>query len=74
MKINDGHWHISRQYPIQETDKYIKEEMDYLNIEKIAILSLEQDSNSEVEHTANIKALYLRDKGEGRRYAFASLH
>ncbi len=74
MKINDGHWHISRQYPIEETQKYIKEEMDYLNIENIAILSLEQDSKSEVDHTANIKALYLRDTSEGRIRAFASLH
>ena len=33
IKINDSHWHISRQYPIEETRKYIKEEMDYLNVE-----------------------------------------
>ena len=73
VKINDIHWHISRQYPIEETRAHLNHEMDYLNLDKIAVMAIEQSSQGEVDNTANIKALYLRDRGEGRIYAFASL-
>ena len=73
MKINDIHCHISRQYPIEETRANIKHQMEYLNLDKIALMALEQSSKGEIDNTANLKALYLRDRGEGRIYAFASL-
>ncbi len=75
MKINDGHWHITRQYPIEETLEYVNKEMDYLNLDRMAALSYEYgNSGNEIDHSVNMKALYLRDKSEGRIYAFASLH
>ena len=73
MKINDIHWHIMRQYPINESLAHIKKEMDYLNVEKMCILALEQEAEVEFDNSSNIKALYLRDRGEGRIFALASI-
>lgn len=73
MKVNDIHWHIMRQYPINESLAHIKKEMDYLNVEKMCILALEQEAEVEFDNSSNIKALYLRDRGEGRIFALASI-
>lgn len=73
IKVNDIHWHIMRQYPINESLAHIKEEMEYLNVERMCILALEQEAEVEFDNSSNIKALYLRDRGEGRIFALASI-
>ena len=53
MKINDIHWHIMRQYPINESLEHIKKEMEYLNLEKMCILALEQEAEVEFDNSSN---------------------
>lgn len=71
--INDGHWHISRHFPVEESLHYIKKAKEYLGIDKVALLSYEYADDQGFDYTSNLKALYLRDNCQGDAYAFAAL-
>ena len=73
MKINDGHWHICRHRPVDESLNYIKKAKEYLGLDKIAFLSYEYADDTGLDNSSNLKALYLRDNIAGDAYAFAAL-
>ncbi len=73
MKINDGHWHIAFHRPIEETLLLVKKEVEYLNLDKIAVLSYEYAGDLGIDNTSNLKALYLKDKMGENVFAFAAI-
>ncbi len=73
MPVNDIHWHISRQYPVEESLAHIMHQMNYLGVDKIVALAMAQTSKGEIDNLSNLKAIYLRDRSEGRIYAYGSL-
>ena len=73
VKINDGHWHISRHRPVEESFSLMNKAADYLGIDKVALLSYEYADDVGIDNSSNLKALYFKDRGEGRYYSFAAI-
>ncbi len=71
-KVNDCHYHIGMQQPIDVTIEYYKKNREYLNIDKMIINPMTQRS-ADIDESSNIKALYCKEFHEGT-YAFSSLH
>lgn len=46
---------------------------DYMGIDKAALLSYEYSDDVGIDNSSNLKALYFKDKGEGRYYSFAAI-
>ena len=73
MRINDGHWHCTMHRPIEETLSLVKKETEYLGLDKIAVLSYEHASDLGIDNSNNLKALYIKDNGDGKIFSFAAI-
>lgn len=71
-KVNDCHYHIGMQQPIDVTIEYYKKNREYLNLGKMIINPMTQRS-ADIDESSNIKALYCKEFDENT-YAFSSLH
>ncbi len=71
-KVNDCHYHIGMQQPIDVTIEYYKKNREYLNIDKMIINPM-TERNADRDASSNIKALYCKEFDENT-YAFSSLH
>ena len=72
-KINAGHWHCTMHRPIEETLSLVKKEKEYLGLDKIAVLSYEHAGDLGIDNSNNLKALYIKDNGEGKVFSFAAI-
>ncbi len=72
-KIHDFHYHNGRQYTNSEMTKFYRQHREYLNLEKMLVLSLTEGATT-FDPSSNIKALFSKEDDKDNMYAFASLH
>ena len=72
-KINDFHYHNGRQCTNSEMTKFYRQHREYLNLEKMLVLSLTGGATT-YDPSSNMKALFSKEDDKDNMYALASLH
>ena len=72
-KIHDCHYHNGRQYTNSEMTQFYSQHREYLNLEKMLVLSLTEGATT-YDPSSNMKALFSKEDDKDNMYAFASLH